>query len=241
MSVVVRRLLSLPRFGARRVSDLLLGEPARASLAWSDFEHLGDLRDLAARIVAAAGNLEAGRGAARTFSSMARRERARASSPRRSAPTSASRSSFAERRTTRTPSPTARADRGAADRQRDRRRGAKDDHRRRRGGRPVRRLRRGRRLEPTRQQGVHEPAARASGRSDDLDRQRRRSARSRDHPAHEPRAALSQAYPLCAQGAMVARIAKSVRFPLDESAALELARTPRTACAHRECDPLRDA
>jgi transitional endoplasmic reticulum ATPase len=27
----------------------------RASLAWSDFEHLGDLRDLAARIVAAAG------------------------------------------------------------------------------------------------------------------------------------------------------------------------------------------
>jgi transitional endoplasmic reticulum ATPase len=56
LSVVVRRLLSLPRFGPRRVSDLLLGEPARASLAWSDFEHLGDLRDLAARMVAAAGN-----------------------------------------------------------------------------------------------------------------------------------------------------------------------------------------
>ncbi|MGA2494884.1 MAG: AAA family ATPase [Roseiarcus sp.] len=62
LSAVVRRLLSLPRFGARRVSDLLLGEPARASLGWGDFEHLGDLRDLAARIVAAAGG---SRGAAR--------------------------------------------------------------------------------------------------------------------------------------------------------------------------------
>ena len=55
LSAVVRRLLLLPRFGARRVGDLLLGEPARASLGWGDFEHLGDLRDLAARIVAAAG------------------------------------------------------------------------------------------------------------------------------------------------------------------------------------------
>ena len=64
-SVVVRRLLALPRFGARRVGDLLLGRPARASLGWSDFEHLGDLRDLAARIVAAAGRLAgaSGRGA----------------------------------------------------------------------------------------------------------------------------------------------------------------------------------
>ena len=62
MSLVVRRLLSLPRFESRRVSDLLLGEPARASLAWIDFEHLGDLRDLVARIVAAAGTL---RGATR--------------------------------------------------------------------------------------------------------------------------------------------------------------------------------
>jgi transitional endoplasmic reticulum ATPase len=33
----------------------VLGEPARASLAWSDFERLGDLRHLATRIVAAAG------------------------------------------------------------------------------------------------------------------------------------------------------------------------------------------
>src|SRR5271169_3826328 len=56
-SVVVRRLLALPRFGARRVGDLLLGRPARATLGWSDFEHLGELRDLAARIVAAAGKL----------------------------------------------------------------------------------------------------------------------------------------------------------------------------------------
>src|ERR1700722_8347539 len=56
-SVVVWRLLALPRFGARRVGDLLLGRPARASLGWSDFEHLGEPRDLAARIVAAAGKL----------------------------------------------------------------------------------------------------------------------------------------------------------------------------------------
>jgi transitional endoplasmic reticulum ATPase len=61
LSLLVQRLLSLPRFEPRKVSDLLLGEPARASLAWKDFEHLADLRDLAARIVAAAGGL---RGAA---------------------------------------------------------------------------------------------------------------------------------------------------------------------------------
>jgi transitional endoplasmic reticulum ATPase len=62
LSLVVHRLLSLPRFERRRVSDLLLGGPARASLAWNAFEHLGDLRDLAARIVGGAGGL---RGAAR--------------------------------------------------------------------------------------------------------------------------------------------------------------------------------
>src|ERR1700722_6517714 len=33
LSLLVHRLLSLPRFQPRRVSDLLLGEPARASLA----------------------------------------------------------------------------------------------------------------------------------------------------------------------------------------------------------------
>ncbi|HEY1862341.1 MAG TPA: AAA family ATPase [Roseiarcus sp.] len=59
LSLVVRRLLSLPRFEARRVNDLLLGKPARASLAWNQFEHLGDLRDVAARIVAANVTLEA--------------------------------------------------------------------------------------------------------------------------------------------------------------------------------------
>ena len=42
LSVVVHRFLSLPRFNPRKLSDLLLGEPARASLAWKDFEHLGD-------------------------------------------------------------------------------------------------------------------------------------------------------------------------------------------------------
>jgi SpoVK/Ycf46/Vps4 family AAA+-type ATPase len=57
LSPVIHRLLSLPRFERRRVGDLLLGEPARASLVWKDFEHLGDLRDLAARIVGGAGGL----------------------------------------------------------------------------------------------------------------------------------------------------------------------------------------
>jgi transitional endoplasmic reticulum ATPase len=57
LSLIVHRLLSLPRFSSRRVGDLLLGEPARASLAWKDFEHLGDLRDLAVRIIAGAGSL----------------------------------------------------------------------------------------------------------------------------------------------------------------------------------------
>ena len=45
---------------------------------------------------------------------------------------------------------------------------------------------------------------------------------------------------LSVRKAMVARIAKSVGFRLHESAALELARTPRAAGAHRERDPLRD-
>jgi hypothetical protein len=53
LSLVVHRFLSLPRFAPRKLSELLLGEPARASLDWKDFEHLGDLRDLASRIVGA--------------------------------------------------------------------------------------------------------------------------------------------------------------------------------------------
>jgi transitional endoplasmic reticulum ATPase len=57
LSSVVHRLLSLPRFERRRISDLLLGEPARASLTWKDFDHLGNVRDLAARIVASAGGI----------------------------------------------------------------------------------------------------------------------------------------------------------------------------------------
>jgi transitional endoplasmic reticulum ATPase len=103
LSLVVHRLLSLPRFEARRVSDLLLGEPARASLAWKDFEHLGDLRDLAARIV---GNARGLRGAAKLGVTLlfygppgtGKSEFAKALA-------SASRFNFAERRAKKTPSP----------------------------------------------------------------------------------------------------------------------------------------
>ena len=104
-SVVVRRLLALPRFGARRVGDLLLGRPARATLGWSDFEHLGELRDLAARIVAAAGKLGGAsrRGANLLFYGA---PGTGASSPRRSARASVFLSSFVARPTRRTASPT---------------------------------------------------------------------------------------------------------------------------------------
>ena len=44
----------MPRLNVRKVGDLLLGKPAQASLGWSDFAHLGELRDLAAKVVAAA-------------------------------------------------------------------------------------------------------------------------------------------------------------------------------------------
>ncbi len=57
LPLVVDRFLSLPRFGPNKLGNLLLGEPAHASLTWKDFEHLGDLRDLASRIVAGAGCL----------------------------------------------------------------------------------------------------------------------------------------------------------------------------------------
>ncbi|HTQ10233.1 MAG TPA: hypothetical protein VMI31_09200 [Fimbriimonadaceae bacterium] len=53
LSHVARSILSLPRLGARNVANLLLGKPASATLKWADFEHLGELRDLAARIVVA--------------------------------------------------------------------------------------------------------------------------------------------------------------------------------------------
>jgi hypothetical protein len=101
-SVVVRRLLALPRFGARRVGDLLLGRPARASLGWSDFEHLGELRDLAAGSSRPPVSSEARAAAAPTCSATARRGPARASSPRRSAFPS----SFVARPTRRTASRT---------------------------------------------------------------------------------------------------------------------------------------
>ena len=51
LSGVVRKILALRRLGARSVGDLLLGKPAPASLGWDDFAHLGDMRDLAARVV----------------------------------------------------------------------------------------------------------------------------------------------------------------------------------------------
>ena len=52
---VVRRILTLKRLGARNVSDLLLGKPAAATLAWQDFKHLGQLRETAAQLVKAFG------------------------------------------------------------------------------------------------------------------------------------------------------------------------------------------
>ena len=59
LSTVVRRILSLPRLSVRNVGDLLLGEPAKTTLGWSDFNHLGKLRDIAARVVAATGRTRA--------------------------------------------------------------------------------------------------------------------------------------------------------------------------------------
>jgi transitional endoplasmic reticulum ATPase len=60
LSNVARRILALPRLGARNVGDLLFGKPAAATLSWSDFVHLGELRDLAARLVLATGRSRAG-------------------------------------------------------------------------------------------------------------------------------------------------------------------------------------
>jgi transitional endoplasmic reticulum ATPase len=45
--------ITLTRLSSRNVSALLLGKSAAASLSWNDFSHLGDMRDLAARIVGA--------------------------------------------------------------------------------------------------------------------------------------------------------------------------------------------
>jgi transitional endoplasmic reticulum ATPase len=59
LSNVARRILTMPRLAARRVGDLLLGEPAAATLGWGDFGHLGEMRELAARMVLAAGGSRA--------------------------------------------------------------------------------------------------------------------------------------------------------------------------------------
>jgi transitional endoplasmic reticulum ATPase len=56
LSGVVRRILALKRLGARNVSDLLLGKPAAATLDWRDFKHLGDMREIAGRLVKACGS-----------------------------------------------------------------------------------------------------------------------------------------------------------------------------------------
>jgi SpoVK/Ycf46/Vps4 family AAA+-type ATPase len=55
LSNVARRIMTLPRLAARRVGDLLLGEPAAATLGWDDFAHLGEMPELASRMVSAAG------------------------------------------------------------------------------------------------------------------------------------------------------------------------------------------
>lgn len=58
------RLLSKRRLAAHDLREFLLGKPAVASLGWKDFAHLRALRDLAARIVAKAGDVDddAGKG-----------------------------------------------------------------------------------------------------------------------------------------------------------------------------------
>ena len=60
LSNVARRILALPRLGARRVGDLLLGRPAAATLGWHDFAHLGEMRELATRMVLSADRSRAG-------------------------------------------------------------------------------------------------------------------------------------------------------------------------------------
>jgi transitional endoplasmic reticulum ATPase len=49
---LVGSLLSRKRLAAPEIRSLLLGKPAVASLGWEDFAHIGELRDLAERIIA---------------------------------------------------------------------------------------------------------------------------------------------------------------------------------------------
>src|SRR5579872_1992261 len=53
LSAVVRRILTMRELDGRRVGEFLLGKPAAASLGWDDFDHLGEVRDIASRIIAA--------------------------------------------------------------------------------------------------------------------------------------------------------------------------------------------
>jgi len=52
LSDLIDNILSKKQLAAPQIRSLLLGTPAAASLSWDDFAHLGDLRDLAARILA---------------------------------------------------------------------------------------------------------------------------------------------------------------------------------------------
>jgi transitional endoplasmic reticulum ATPase len=52
---LVGSVLSRKRLAAPQIRALLLGKPAVASLGWNDFTHLGELRDLAERMVAPRG------------------------------------------------------------------------------------------------------------------------------------------------------------------------------------------
>ena len=224
LSAVARRLF-LPRLDARRVSDLLLGAPARASLRWDDFEHLGNWRDLAAKVVAAAGDGKAGSGHGSNLLFYGPPGTGKSEFAKTLGAASDSPSSFAERLTDDSSEPN-RRERIAALLIANAIGGiAKDRHRRRRGRRPLCRLRRGGRPRAPRQQGVHEQATGARKRADDLDHQRHPTAGRADHPAHEPRVTLSKAGPRGAQGHD--RADRGGRGPaLDEAAALDLARSP---------------
>jgi Cdc6-like AAA superfamily ATPase len=52
ISGLVGAMLARKRLDPPQIRALLLGKPAVASLGWDDFAHLGELRELAARIVA---------------------------------------------------------------------------------------------------------------------------------------------------------------------------------------------
>jgi transitional endoplasmic reticulum ATPase len=53
LSAVVRRILAMKTVDGRSVGEFLLGPPAKASLNWEDFGHLGASRDIASRLIAA--------------------------------------------------------------------------------------------------------------------------------------------------------------------------------------------